>query len=413
MRRAFVLIGLAFVICVPIAKAGTYEVTACKDNPADANASWSGFSTDPTHLETGSSCATAGTYGGLFARDNLGCEADCSLPPADTSAGWRFRAAPGTSIGRVAYSRWLYVADDEDWMPALTTDDGTVLETCRIVYPASSCEVGAAGGRAVTYDVPEASTLTFGVLCQANPYGQCTQGATIHQVSAVLYGATVTLTDNVQPSLDVTGGDLFDGGYVAGARDVSFDASDNVGIRSARAYVDGVAQPAVTYSCDFTYTVPCSDRPNAVLELDTSALDDGVHQVQVGVTDAAGNETRSAARTVTVDNDAPSAPAGLSIASQAGDTFDVTWTNPPGQVAPVVAARWQLCDSAGIRCTSGEQRGAGVDRLTAIRVPGTGEWQLSVALEDEAGNYSQQNAAGIALRYAATAVATGGEPAAV
>lgn len=399
-RRATVLAGLLALTLCPSSFAGTYEVRACADAPNAANHSWTASTSSEKHLEIGTACGQADAYGGLYVRDRLACEVDCSYPVVGTSARWRFETAPGTQISALSYVRWLTKVDDDDWEVALKTLSGQVLETCSITYPASTCEVGERGGARASVVVPPTPALEFGLLCKTNPYGQCTQGTTLHDVSAVIYGATVTLTDDGQPSVAVTGGSLFDPGYVGGSRGVLFDASDNVGIRSARLYVDGVARPAVTYSCDFTYTVPCSDRPNGTLQVDTSTLGDGVHQVEIAVTDAAGNETRSAARTITVDNDAPAAPVGLSITSQAGDTFDVAWTNPPGQVAPIVAAHWQLCDPTGIQCTPGEQRGAGVDQITGIRVPGIGEWQLRVALEDEAGHYLQQNTAGITLRYA-------------
>jgi hypothetical protein len=227
-------------------------------------------------------------------------------------------------------------------------------------------------------------------------------GATLHHVLAVLYGATVTLSDSSSPSLTNVSGSLFAGGYLTGTRSVSFDASDNVGIRSARFFVDGQPQPSVTYPCDFTYTVPCSNRNGASLQLDTTTLSDGTHSVEVAVSDPAGNEVTSSPHAITVDNGAPAAPQGL--AADGGDTktvndYSVAWTNPGGQVAPIVAAHWQLCSAEGGQCSAGVASGQDVSRIDGLSVPGPGDWRLSVWLEDEVGNVSASNAAGVTLRF--------------
>lgn len=401
-RVGVVVLLLALGVFAGSAHAGTYEVVSCEDAASGSNYSWTSYSNNPSHLEIGT-CSNATTSGGLFARDNITCTSACSLVPEGSSAGWTFTAPSGTTITALSYRRWLYKIDNEPWNPAAQTGDGDVLETCSISYPASSCAVGAEGGVRARFAVPAATVVRVGIECTDNAYDYCTKGATMHQVAAVLYGATVTLTDNVAPTVTPVTGSLFDGGYRSGRQGVSFDAADNAGIRSARLYVDGVAKPATTYSCDFTYTVPCSNRSDGVLELDTSTVEDGTHQVEVAVADPASNQTRSEARTVTVDNTAPTAPIGLTVdggdAVRSTNGFDVSWTNPGGQVAPIVAAHWSICDPSGLECTYGEARGAAIETLAGLQVPAAGDWRLAVYLEDAAGHVEPGSAANTDLRY--------------
>ena len=404
MTRIGVVLLVAFGAFAASARAGTYEVVACGDTASGTNSSWTSYSNNPSHLEIGN-CSSASD--GLFARDSISCTAACSLVPEGARAGWMFTAPSGTTVTALSYRRWLYKIDNEPWNPAAQTGDGDILETCSIAYPASGCALGAEGGARATFEVPAATVVRVGIECRDNAYDYCTKGATMHQVAAVLYGATVTLTDNITPTITSVAGGLFDGGYRSGRQGVSFDAGDNAGIRSARLYVDGIAKPATTYSCDFTYTVPCSDRSGGVLELDTSTVEDGTHQVEVVVTDPASNQTRSAARTVTVDNTAPTTPIGLAVdggdAARSTNTFGVSWTNPAGQVAPIVAAHWSICDPSGLDCTSGETREAAIQSLAGLQVPAAGDWRLAVYLEDAAGHVQPSSAATATLSYAPVA----------
>jgi hypothetical protein len=418
-------IALVAVACLAgtagaCASAGTYAVRACADSGTHANHSWTAHNNDegPGQLETGGGCGTTGDYAGLFGRDALTCDSVCALPVVGASAGWRFSAPTGTTVTNLSYSRWLYKADDDNWDPELLADN-VPLETCSIAYPGYSCTVGAPGGGRVNVAISRSSSLDVAASCAPNPTGHCGGGGTLHHVAAVLYGATVTLSDSTVPSLSNVGGSLFAGGYLTGGKEVDFSASDNVGIRSARVYVDGGARPGDTFSCDFTYAVPCSNVTAGHLAVDTTAIEDGVHSVQIAASDPAGNEVKSTARTVTVDNSAPGAPEQLTVEGgsdwRSTDSFSVTWTNPSGQVAPVAAAHYRVCAPDGSSCGADQEiAGTDLSRIDGIQVPSTGEWTLEVWLEDAAGNVNGANTASTILRYGsapATTTTTGAQPA--
>jgi hypothetical protein len=298
----------------------------------------------------------------------------------------------------------LFKEDDDDWRPALTAD-GAVVETCVIRYPAIDCNAGSPNGQRSIMALPGVASISVGVECASEPALTCGNGALgHHKVQAVLYGATVTLSDSNTPTVSNLGGSLLGGGYVRGNSAVSFDASDNAGIRIGRLYVDGIVRASSTYGCDFTYAVPCSNKAGAVLSLDTRPLSDGTHTIQVAAVDPAGNETRSGARSVVVDNNAPGPPAGLSVDGgsdwRGENLFSVSWSDPSDSGSAVAAARYELCANNGSGCQPvDEVTGPNVSRIDGISVPETGEWTLRVWLVDGAGNVDVAKSSVVSLRY--------------
>jgi hypothetical protein len=356
-------------------------------------------------LETGSDCAASGDFAGLFARDAW-CSSGCAFPPGGAAAAWVFEAPSGTSITGVRYSRWMYASGDPDW-EASSAADGVVLESCSVTYPAPDCSIGVPGGQQAAFDIPGATRLELGVRCRPNAYGDCVRGSTEHDVAAVLYAATVTLTDDSAPTVTNPAGSLLTDSYATGTETADFDASDNTGIRSARVYIDGTAQPATSYACDYTYTVPCANRSAGELTVDTRPLTDGSHAVELAASDPAGNERRTPAHAIVVDNTAPATPSDLTVTGgatwHAQDSFDLTWTNPAGQVAPIAAAHYEVCTPDESTCEP-EQRveAAGIASLSGITVPIPGRWLVRVWLEDAAGNVDRGTAATTELGWGET-----------
>jgi hypothetical protein len=76
----------------------------------------------------------------------------------------------------------------------------------------------------------------------------------------------------------------------------------------------------------------------------------------------------------------------------------LAWTNPDqGTAAPIVAARYEICDAAASSCVAGEPvAGRGVARIDSLVIP-AGEHVVRVWLQDEAGNVDPAGAAVIAV----------------
>ena len=87
-------------------------------------------------------------------------------------------------------------------------------------------------------------------------------------------------------------------------------------------------------------------------------------------------------------------------ASHAANSFDVTWSNPGDQLAPIARAHYELCPAFGGACTpEATTSGDNIASLTGLQMPGQGAWTLTVWLEDAAGNTNRSNAASVLLHY--------------
>jgi hypothetical protein len=171
----------------------------------------------------------------------------------------------------------------------------------------------------------------------------------------VAYSADVT--DPSAPTLIGPSGPLWSGGYhQEGNESASFGGTDNTGISEAAWFVDGRQQTQDRGACDYTRTVPCPDMSaDTSHTADLGAFPEGPHQLQAAIKDAAGNATTAGPITITIDRTAPGSPAALAVvggdASHAANSFDVTWSNPADQLAPIARAHYYLCPAFGGGCT--------------------------------------------------------------
>jgi hypothetical protein len=210
-----------------------------------------------------------------------------------------------------------------------------------------------------------------------------------------LFSADVTLSDPSAPTITEPSGALWhSAAFHRGTETASFGGTDNTGILEADVVVDGLQRTIDRGSCDFSRPIPCpataAPTPHT---LDTRTLRDGSHQLQAVVKDAAGNPATAGPIAIAIDNTAPGPPEGLAVAPHGDGTYDTTWTNPTGQVAPITVAHFQLCPSGGGPCGA-EQTSSheNVSSLNGLR-PGPGAWNLRLWLEDAAGNAGNANAA--------------------
>lgn len=401
-RRFLSAVATAIVAAVlpAAASAGTFDVTACGAAPGNVNHSWTATNTSPATLQTTSVCPPSGPYGGLAATDVL----QSAGAPDGASALWTFTAPPGTTITRFRYDRFVGKSGDDDWIVGGELSNGERFDNCTFAFGSDECTVGASGaGNGGGRDLSGLSTdsISFGVACRATGTGvtTCIDGYSLHDVWAALYSATVTLLDPSAPTLTGATGVLAgSSGYRRGMQSATLDAADNSGIAETSVYVDGVQYEPTSRSCDFTYVRPCSDLSNAAVSLNTATIPDGSHSVQLAARDAAGNEARTAPTTMLFDNTAPPAPTGLAVVGgprHTSNDFDVDWTNPSGQVAPLTTVHYELCSGT---CEP-QQTAPLTTSLKGLTLPAPGTWTLRVWLEDAAGNVDASNAATSTLTY--------------
>ena len=233
---------------------------------------------------------------------------------------------------------------------------------------------------------------------------RCGPGWTCHQgryADLRMRGRTfqMTLRDDHRPVIDGVGGSLLAGGWQRGTRTVAMHARDaGGGLALLGADVEGgpaprAAVPCVTVGGVYARLAPCPLARGAEWAIDTTRLADGVRRIELSATDAGGARA-AVARTFAVDNHAPAAPIDPTVAGGSGwrsaNGFELRWTNPGGQHAPIVRARWRACPAGAPpdapTCVSGARDGDGVAASDSIRLPSPGEWDVRAWLEDAAGN---------------------------
>lgn len=399
MRR-FALLGVvgALVLAATpaLANAGTYQVNACADAPGAANNSFVSFDSDPAHLSVGQTCPPQARGSniqeqetGLYATDKLLAGSNAV---DGARAGWAFTAAPGTDITGLQDEQYLGAHGDNSWSPFVSAD-GTTLETCTFTFPADHCEVGApfgAGGEQFgPVALNETTTLSIGITCTASI--GCGTGGTMHEAWAVLYGVTVTVSESADPTISPPTGSLWGAGpangFHTGTESVTFNASDPSGIRGAQLLVDGSPVESAPGTCDYTRAIPCASLTQT-FTLDTTRLTDGTHMLTLRAENAAGNVTQLT-HEIVVDDTAPPAPVGLSVAVASDGTYTMTWSDPSGHAAPIVSATYQFCPAAGA-CSMPETGPDG--HIAGLHAP-SGARTVRVWLTDAAGQSNPGNAA--------------------
>jgi hypothetical protein len=384
------LAGAAAALVLTIAasaSAGTFTVSG-------TNGLWRAYNNRPDRLAVypdGATLATRNTFGGFST-------------PAGSEGGWIFDAPSGTSLSSFTLAGALL--GNDGWQAALIPAGLPPVENCP--GPACPGALQYLWGN-VSYGAGGASAIVMRLRCSSTN-GCPNQG---YRGFAYVYASTVTIADSTPPGVRITGGPLVSNGWHRAVGTVAYDASDNVGIKEMRAYLDGAPRASAPRSCNYSSKTPCPNG-GGTLSVDTSGMSDGRHQLTVQAIDTADNAA-DATQTVNIDNTPPVSPAAAAVqgadAWRSANSFDVTWMNPPQSAAPIAGALYSLCPEANPPtatrgCVRGSRNGSRLTGITGLRVPSEGAWRMRLWLRDAAGNQSETTAAAAgSLRFDATAPA--------
>lgn len=314
-------------------------------------------------------------------------------------SGFILDAPPGTSFSRF---RWSGQARRRDCRYALQLfaqrPDGSPIPMKNVranrgcPRPGMAQASGAPFPRA--YDLGGATRIVQRVVCVGSPKQQFCSARGRNYIRT--FSAEATVVDGIAPSVGVVQDSPFTRGeWVRGKQGFDYEASDNVGIKSASALISGGSRGSDSQSCDYSQRVPCPSG-RGVIGLDTTEAPEGSQPLTVVAEDAAGNRAESGAVTVRIDNAAPGAvPVGVGGGEtwRNANDFDLAWTNASeGDRAPITAAHFRLCRADGNDCINGDRTGAGVATIDNLAVPSPGEWELRLWREDAAGNQQSANA---------------------
>jgi hypothetical protein len=392
---ALVAVALSLIPSAP-AGAGSYTVHACGSDGIN-RAFWAYANPG---LTAGAGCPGVDYHGlttGLFTRADRG--AGGGRLGLHASAWQILEAPPGTALQSMTLG--LSAGRSHGcWSQGVWAWNGDAFHPGEHLWGyGSDCGVTGSGftwfAGPYSIDLRGYEKVRVGVRCDSGSGCRTDETATWTSAKDV----AVTIRDDSAPAIAFKHGALLGDGWHRGSEWAWAGYADNVGIRRIYGEVSGYRfasqdfaaagwPPHVT--CDFTRPRPCADIPDGGLGLDTTIVADGPHALRIVAVDAAGN-TAAHERAIRVDNHAPAAPRGVTVAGGEGwrraNGFGVSWENPPGQVAPIGRAHWRLCRAAGPPdCRTGMQAGRDIAAIGGLDVPEAGDWTLAVWLADEAGN---------------------------
>jgi len=389
---AVLLLSLTHVLSRPApAAAGSYVVHECSSSATTASWQFHGslgvesFRVCPNRPPDPYEDLRQGL--GLYERLDQATSAN-----ADGWAEWRLSAPVGTRIAAARVDRDIGNRSDE-WRPYGRVD-GTDIEGETCVRPLGESFCRIRGERLLSG--LDATTIAWGIRCPTTSAPFCSHGGTLHEVWALVLSASVTLEDVQPPAVHPLVPSAFVGGtWSRGAASVTFDASDNTGIRRRRV-VEGAttwaartAPGASAGGCGdgsgdaYTYLQPCAgarglNGTQTVTVPDVCVFGDGVHELRAAAEDTGGGETRSAPFSVRVDCTAPEVWVAAGPSPRlAGDVL-----------APAVSA------SDGASGVATVERQLSVDGATWMTAPASVEgeagrtYRFRARARDEAGNAS-------------------------
>ena len=312
--------------------------------------------------------------------------------------GFILSAPPGTSFSRL---RWSGHTLRRDCRYALQVyaDGGPAPVPIKNVRANRGCpRPGLAKASSYpqmrAFDIGGATRIIQRVVCVGTPSHEYCSSRGKNYIATL--AAEATVVDGTAPSVSIAQDSaLARGEWVRGKQSFTYEASDNVGIKSASAFVAGAVRGTHSWGCNYTQRIPCPSAPGSI-DVITPDIPEGTQQLTVSAEDAAGNRADSGAVTVRIDNAAPGAASVGVVGGEVwrnGNDFDLAWTNPaePDR-APIVAAHYRLCRAGGGDCLDGSRAGAGIAAIDNVTVPSPGEWELRLWREDAARNQQPANA---------------------
>jgi hypothetical protein len=377
------------------ATAGEYTISACQaDETGYASAAFVNFAT--RGMKWRRACNPLGPpLRGLVAANVSGT----GRVARGAQSGFVLDAPPGTSFSRLRWSGHAHRRDCRYALQLYAELPGASTVSIKNVRANRNCprpDLAQASSwpRLRAYDLGGATRIVQRVVCVGASEREFCSARGRNYIRT--FAAEATVVDGLGPSVGIVQeSPLPRGDWVGGRQGFDYEASDNVGVKSAYALVSGGLHGSDSRPCNYSQRIPCPSGRGPI-EVNTADAPEGSHLMTVVAEDAAGNRAESAPVTVRIDNGAPGA---VSVGVGGGEVwrnsndFDIAWANPPeGDRAPITAAHYRLCRTGGEECVSGDRAGAAIAAIDNVTVPSPGEWTLRLWREDAARNQQAANA---------------------
>jgi hypothetical protein len=292
--------------------------------------------------------------------------------PNFANIGWIFQAPSWATIA----SYTINVADSYayEWTGAGEGQAAiSASDESDPVYDYRNLSKGSWGASTVKRTPPdEVTSLSMGASCDGEA-GPCPANTPIARFD--VSSTTLLLDDSTVPIVSNLTGSMVSEGVLRGSTEASFLASDKgPGVYSTWLVIDGKEQPRVMLDSNngwctnlgetsngtrsFSHPDPCAEMTGGNITLDTTALTDGQHSVQLKVDDASGNTVTAYNKTIVTDN-APAITTRPTVSGVASVGSTLTGVNGSfsastgaGAVSSV-SGQWLRCsDAAATLCSA-------------------------------------------------------------
>ncbi len=357
---------LALITATGTATAASYQVQSCAAVPiGSADDAWQPYG-DAATITSFRKCPPKKwvKLQGLYLHDTTGAGLNAS---SGDERGWKLEAPPGTTITGLSYLRNIY-KHSERWSPEMRTGptgEGEVLDTCHIARGSAGCAVGNGGypGREKNDYRKEVSgfatrSLHAVLRCDAPSGEQCINGIEEPEADFGIYSSTVTIEDPDPPTITNIQGELVDTARAdhRGTETLHVEGRDETGLLAARVFIDGRLHAEQARNLDYSRVKPGTDDPFD-LQVDTTGITDGDHQLEVALVDAARNEQREPAQQIHVRNRAATPPTNPVPGSAPVPLPRQPTPNPMLQPTPVLKAPpARVVKPAAINAPGGRQK---------------------------------------------------------
>jgi hypothetical protein len=397
LRNLSVLVVLAIlgVLAAPRpAAAGEYTISACQaDEAGYVSSAFESFAT--RGMKWRRACDPLGPpLRGLVAANVPGT----GQVAKGAQSGFVLNAPPGTTFSRLRWSGHAQRRDCRYALQFFAQRPDASLVSIKNVRANRNCPrpnfAQASAARLRAYDLGGATRIVQRVVCMGAPSREFCSARGQNFIRT--FAAEATVVDGITPSVGIVpSSPLTRGEWVRGKQSFEYDATDNVGVKSASALIGGGLRGSDSRTCSYSQRVPCTNGPGGI-EINTADASEGSQPLTIVAEDAAGNRAQSGAVTVRIDN---AAPGAVSVGISGGEAwrntndFDLAWTNPaePDR-APITAAFYRLCRAGTEDCVSGDRTGVAIAALDNLAAPSPGEWLLRLWRGDQAGNQQAANA---------------------
>ena len=353
------------------ARAGTIAITSCKTpagNPAPVEGWEEGWTGNPFPWAGDSNeCASGGPLSS-FVGDEI-------PQPGSSGPYWEYIPPAGDKItGGQVWATFVVPGGIDNYTGAAG------LLGPKLLFDGADVIGGDAGGNTGTFESTYLLTNHTGgnlwIYAFCEPAGAtCPAGYSSQSIwaSAAIHAAIIVLSNSSSPGGSGFSGTPVGPNPISGTQNLTFQATDagGSGVYQVVATLDGhtvydatpdtnggSCVPLGTYqgTNEFIDAQPCKRTESVSIPINTQSSEDGSHELQVTVIDAAGNQSIVYAGTLTTNN-APtvSSPPSVSGSAQVGSTLSATnavFAERPG-LGPLgmVTGQWLRCSGSGTGCS--------------------------------------------------------------